>query len=280
MITRQIDGVSFLQFSHLSDFIGIEHVVFTRNIGKSSKPYESLNVSFGIGDDDQNVICNRKIISRCIEAEDLIFMDQVHGNRVVVIAGDNTASVFYDSVFSAENDPTSILVDSVGGFESDAERKLVGDALITNIPQKYLAVQVADCQSILLYDPVGQVVANVHSGWRGSINNIIGCTIQVMEKYFGCISSDIIGGVSPSLGPCCSEFVNYKREIPKKYWKYKDANNHFNFWSVSLDQLCQAGVSIENIRLSRICTKCNTGRFFSFRGEGTTGRFATLIGLT
>jgi len=279
MIPRQTNGVSFLQFSHLSDFIGIKHAVFTRNSGKSSKPYQGLNVSFGIGDDHQNVIRNRKIISLCIEAKDLIFMDQVHGTRVVVIVKDNTVSDPYDSVFSDENNPTAILAGSVGGFESDAERKLVGDALITNIPQKYLVVQVADCQSILLYDPVGQVVANVHSGWRGSINNIIGCTIQVMEKYFGCISSDIIAGVSPSLGPCCSEFVNYKREIPKKYWKYKDANNHFDFWSASLDQLCQGGVSIENIRLSQVCTKCNTDRFFSFRGEGTTGRFATLIGL-
>lgn len=280
MITRQTNGVSFLQFSHLSDFVGIKHVVFTRDSGKSSKPYQSLNVSFDVGDDDQNVIRNRKIISRCIEAKDLIFMDQVHGTRVVIIAIDNTASVPYDSVFSGENDPTAILASPVGGFESDAERKLVGDALITNIPQKYLVMQVADCQSILLYDPIGQVVANVHSGWRGSINNIIGCTIQAMEKYFGCISNDIVAGVSPSLGPCCSEFVNYKREIPKKYWEYKDVNNHFDFWSVSLDQLCQAGVSIENIRLSRICTKCNTDRFFSFRREGTTGRFATLIGLT
>ncbi|UCD33271.1 MAG: laccase domain-containing protein [Desulfobacterales bacterium] len=280
MINRKIDGVSFLQFSHLSAFIGVKHSVFTRHAGKSSKPFKSLNISFGIGDDERNVIQNRKIISRCIEGEDLIFMDQVHGTRVVVIARDNTTQMPFDSVFSTESNPTAVLMDPVCGLEPDAEQKLVGDALVTNISQKFIVVQVADCQSILLYDPVTQVVANVHSGWRGSIKNIISSTVLVMEKFFGCIASDIVAGISPSLGPCCSEFVNYKSEIPKKYWKYKVADNHFDFWSVSLDQLCQAGLLIENIRLSRICTKCNTDQFFSFRGEGTTGRFATLIGLT
>lgn len=279
MITRKIDGVAFMQFPHLADTIGIKHIVFTRNAGKSRKPFESLNVSFGVGDDDQNVIQNRKIISRCIEGEDLVFMDQVHGARVVVITRDTTTPIPFDSIFSSESNPTAVLMDPGSGFGSDVEQKLVGDALITNTPGKFLVVQVADCQSILLYDPTKQVVSNVHSGWRGSINNIIGNTVQVMKVCFGCIASDIIAGIGPSLGPCCAEFVNYKKEIPEKYWQYKDADNHFDFWLASCDQLCQAGVLLENIHLSRICTKCNTDQFFSFRGEGATGRFATLIGL-
>ncbi|HUT43902.1 MAG TPA: laccase domain-containing protein, partial [Desulfobacterales bacterium] len=123
------------------------------------------------------------------------------------------------------------------------------------------------------------VVANVHSGWRGSINNIIGCTLKVMENSFGCRSRDVVAGIGPSLGPCCAEFVNYKKEIPEAFWKYKNDTNHFDFWSISRDQLCEAGVLFENVDLSRMCTKCDSNRFFSFRGEGTTGRFAALIGL-
>ena len=279
MITRKINGVTFMQFPHLADTVGIKHIVFTRNTGKSRKPFESLNVSFGVGDDEQNVLQNRKIVSRCIEGEDLIFMDQVHGARIVVIARDTNPPIPFDSVLSTESNPTAVLMDPVGGFGSDAEQKLVGDALITNTPGKFLVVQVADCQSILLFDPTKQVVSNIHSGWRGSINNIIGNTVQVMKACFGCIASDIIAGIGPSLGPCCAEFINYKKEIPEKYWQYKDADNHFDFWSASRDQLCQAGVLLENVHLSRICTKCNTDQFFSFRGEGATGRFATLIGL-
>jgi hypothetical protein len=73
--------------------------------------------------------------------------------------------------------------------------------------------------------------------------------------------------------------VNYKKEIPKRYWKYKDDNHHFDFWSLSCDQLCHAGVLMDNVNLSRLCTKCDPDRFFSFRGEGATGRFASVIGL-
>ncbi len=279
MLVREQDNVTFMQFLHLSGFDDIKHAVFTRNSGKSRKPYNSLNVGFGVGDEDQNVVENREILSRCIGATDLIFMDQVHGTRVLVIAEDDAPFLPDDTKNSTESDSIAVLNNASGGFDPDAEQGLVGDALITNTPENFLVVQVADCQSILLYDPMVKVVSNIHSGWRGSINNIIGSTVQAMTTYFGCASSDIVAGIGPSLGPCCAEFINYKKEIPEKFWQYKGADNHFDFWSASLDQLCQAGVLSENIDLSRICTKCNTDLFFSFRGEGATGRFATLIGL-
>jgi len=214
-----------------------------------------------------------------MEEKDLVFAEQVHGIRVMTFTEGGKASYVLNVDVSLDGEYSEIPEEKIGGFDSDSERELIGDALVTNIPKKFLVVQVADCQSILMHDPVRQVVANVHSGWRGSINNIIGRTINAMENNFGCISSDVIAGIGPSLGPCCAEFVNYEKEIPKVYWKYKDDRDHFDFWSVSCDQLCEAGVLIENVDISRLCTKCDTDRFFSFRGEGTTGRFATIIGL-
>ncbi|MHA1944435.1 MAG: polyphenol oxidase family protein [Candidatus Thorarchaeota archaeon] len=281
MNIKHRNGVSFLEFPNFARFSGIRHGVFTRNTGKSSGrgPFQSLNVSFGIGDDDHNVRENRSIISRCMEEKDLVFAEQVHGIRVMSFTKEGKASYGLNVDVSLDGGHSKIPEEMIGGFDSDSERKLIGDALVTNIPKKYLVVQVADCQSILMHDPVRQVVANVHSGWRGSINNIIGRTIKEMEKNFACLSSDIVAGIGPSLGPCCAEFVNYEKEIPKAYWKYKDDRDHFDFWSVSCDQLCEAGVLIENVDISRLCTKCDPDRFFSFRGEGITGRFATIIGL-
>ncbi|MBT8350952.1 MAG: laccase domain-containing protein, partial [Deltaproteobacteria bacterium] len=81
------------------------------------------------------------------------------------------------------------------------------------------------------------------------------------------------------LGPCCAEFVNYQNEIPEKLWTYKNDSNYFDFWALSSKQLCDAGVLKENIYSSEICTRCNTDLFYSFRGEGITGRFAAVIGL-
>jgi YfiH family protein len=273
------NGVFFLEFPKLAGFSGILHGIFTRENGKSQGPYKSLNVGFGVGDDDRTVLENRGIISRCIKAKDLVFLDQIHSNRVVVFAKENHSYQMVDEDDHANKEYSGNFGHrpDIQGF--DSERRFEADAMITNIPQKILVIQTADCQSVLIYDPVQHVVANVHSGWRGSIDNIIGHTVTVMEKHFGCRAQDMIAGIGPSLGPCCAEFVNYKREIPKVFWKYKHNADYFDFWSISCDQLYDKGVLPENVDVSRMCTKCDSNRFFSFRGEGTTGRFANLIGL-
>ncbi|MDO9264113.1 MAG: laccase domain-containing protein, partial [Desulfosalsimonadaceae bacterium] len=85
--------------------------------------------------------------------------------------------------------------------------------------------------------------------------------------------------VSPSLGPCCSEFVHYRTEIPEPFWRYKDRRDHFNFWAITRDQLADCGIQRQNIELSNLCTKCNDHVFFSYRQAKQTGRFVSAIGL-
>jgi copper oxidase (laccase) domain-containing protein len=131
-----------------------------------------------------------------------------------------------------------------------------------------------------LYDPVRRVVANVHSGWRGSVADIAGKTVAVMKNGFGCRGGDMVAAIAPSLGPCCAEFVNYRDEIPEHFWTYRDTKNHFDFWSISCDQLTAAGLRPENIHSGGMCTRCGTDYFYSYRGEArNTGRFAAVIGL-
>ena len=255
LISAKRNSTSFLQFPNLARFSDIRHGIFTRKNGYSKTPYKSLNTSYSNGDDSKNVKLNRLAISKCFDGNQLVFARQVHGTNVV----------FANKSMPLKNKFPDVIPEC--------------DAMITDIKKRSLVIQVADCQSILMYDPVLQVIASVHSGWSGSIKNIIGRTISVMEKEFGSKPGDIVAGISPSLGPCCAEFVNYKDEIPEELWKYKDDIDHFDFWAISSDQLCDAGVLKENIYLSEICTRCNTDLFFSFRGEGATGRFATVIGL-
>jgi copper oxidase (laccase) domain-containing protein len=123
------------------------------------------------------------------------------------------------------------------------------------------------------------VVANVHSGWRGSIQNIIGRTVDTMKQHFDCRPDGIIAGIGPSLGPCCAEFIHYETEIPKEFWGYMDSDDHFDFWAISSDQLMKAGVPEPNIESSQMCTRCRTDAFYSYRAEKITGRFAAVIGL-
>ena len=87
-------------------------------------------------------------------------------------------------------------------------------------------------------------------------------------------------GVGPSLGPCCSEFVHYQKEIPESLWSYRVSENHFDFWAISQAQLVRAGLCPAHIEISRICTRCRRDLFFSYRAAHTTGRFAAIVGMT
>ena len=250
------NGTSFYQFPNLAEYAGISHGIFTRHSGWSAGAFSSLNISTGVGDDKDKVLSNRQIISRCFEANRLVFVKQVHGNKVFVLNSHN-----YKEAPEGQSVPR------------------VGDALVTSLNREFLVIQVADCQPVLIYEPRRRVVANIHAGWRGSINNIIGRTIQVMENQLGCSADHIVAGIGPSLGPCCAEFVNYRNEIPEKFWKFKNARHYFDFWAISREQLLKAGVLEKNISISNMCTRCRTDLFFSYRAEGTTGRFAAVIGL-
>ena len=260
MDLREKRGVSVFQFPNLSGYPAIWHGVFTKHGGHSKGPYGSLNVGNGLGDDDADVRKNRQIISHCTGEKDIVYVNQNHGTDILVFNQNDKSGTSF-------------------AFDSDTDTVLIGDAMISNIPNKLLAVQVADCQSVLLYDSVQQVVANVHTGWRGSVRNIVGRTIRLMKSDFGCYPGNIVAGIGPSLGPCCAEFRNYKREIPKAFWRYKDDSDCFDFWSISAAQLAHEGVLKGNTAFSGMCTRCRTDLFFSYRREGVTGRFAALIGL-
>ncbi len=256
MILNNKNGLQFFTFSKLSVFKNVRHGIFTRNHGISSGDYHSLNVGLSVGDKKESVENNRQIIARGLDTQKLVFSNQVHKTGILVFKkSDRHRSLKADDIPSAK------------------------DAIITDIPGKTLAIQLADCQGILLVDPKNKVVANVHSGWRGSIKNILGACVTSMQSEFGCRPKNIYAGISPSLGPCCAEFIHYQQEIPKKYWRYKNTFDYFNFWKISTHQLHEAGVMPENIEISNICTKCNSHLFFSFRQKNQTGRFVSVIGL-
>jgi len=256
MLLKQTNGISYFQFPNLAAFPGIWHGVFTRHAGCSSGPYRSLNVGLSVGDARENVLENRRLILNCSQGGTLIFANQQHGARVLTLSAEDPA-----------------------GIDPSGKRPAEGDALITNVRGKGLVIKVADCQSVLLVDPERRVIANVHSGWRGSLKNIIGRTIKTMTAAFGCTPAHIHAGIGPSLGPCCGEFINYKTEIPAVFWKYRWKGCYFDFWALSRDQLENAGVPKAQIHIDGRCTKCHTEKFFSYRGEGVTGRFASVITL-
>ncbi len=240
--------------SSVFDTSTVTHGMFTRFGGVSENEYHSLNVSFGVGDSSLHVKTNRDLLRQALDLPLLVSTRQIHGNLVFVV---NTK-------------PAST---EIAGY----------DALITNLPGLGLMIQQADCQAVLLHDPVRQVIAAVHSGWRGSVVNIIEKTISRMQSEFQTKGRYIRAVISPSLGPCCAEFTNHAWELPPSFSRFRVNRDHYNFWELSRNQLRGAGVLDKNIEITKICTKCNLD-FFSHRrssknGLRTTGRNCSIIAL-
>ncbi len=247
------------EFNHLKHEPGVAHAIFTRFGGTSTGAFESLNIGMNSGDDKTVIARNRKLITLKMGMKPFVFLNQVHGDSVKVLKHDDN-----------DMDQT---------FEPGIET-YTADAIISDIKNVFLVIQVADCQAVMLYDPEKKVVANVHSGWRGSIANITGKTIDKMVEIFGCLPDNMLAGISPSLGPCCAEFRDYKTLIPEHLWKYKQTDrDYFDFWKMTEDQLMEKGLKKDNIENMRICTVCNNDVFFSYRKEKNTGRFACVISL-
>lgn len=237
-------------------FSDLPHGMFCRHGGISEAPFASLNLSYTVGDSPEAVTTNRQLVKQCLGVEHLVSARQVHGERMVLAKNVQQDTEYTDA-----------------------------DALITQQRGVGLLIQQADCQAVLLYDPVQEVIAAVHSGWKGSVLNIIAATVRTMMKECGTNPVDLRAVISPSLGPCCAEFINWPQELPTSMHRHQVRENYFDFWAISREQLLLEGVPEEQIETVGICTVCNHD-FFSYRRvskaqgkPGITGRCASVIAL-
>ncbi|OQY45447.1 MAG: hypothetical protein B6240_08815 [Desulfobacteraceae bacterium 4572_87] len=243
----------YLQYQNLSRYHQLKHGTFTRHGGVSRSPYASLNISYEVGDCRKDVAGNLKIIQNTMNAGRIFFTRQTHGTEILLLRVEATEA---------------------------SETSCRADAMMTNIPGLGLMIKQADCQAVILFDPRKNVVANVHCGWRGNVQNILGRVIRKMAHHFDCDAAHLVAAITPSLGPCCAEFTTHSVIFPSTFEDFMVTENHFDLWALSTHQMVTAGVHPDNITVSGICTQCHTDRFFSYRGEGKTGRFGTVVMLT
>ena len=154
---------------------------------------------------------------------------------------------------------------------------LKGDALTTSDRGIALMIAHGDCQVAIIYDPIHHAVTNVHSGWRGSVQNIYAEAILHMKTAYGSKPEDLLVGISPSLGPTAAQFIHYRTELPESFWEYQIKPDYFDFWAISKAQLTQAGVLPHHIEIAGICTYSNPQDYFSYRFNRTTGRNGTVV---
>lgn len=156
------------------------------------------------------------------------------------------------------------------------------DALITNVKGCAIGVRTADCIPVLLYDPVHEAVAAIHSGWKGTLNRISQKTILRMQCEFGTSPSDLIAAIGPGICIKCfqvgEEVVNFFKENgidvePIYSWDgpriegTMQGGHHLDLIGENRILLEESGVLPGNISISGLCTY-EDGRFFSARREG------------
>jgi polyphenol oxidase len=227
------------------------------NITSAFTTKKSGNLAFHVGDVADNVVKNHKLLANELgfEHNSLVHMRQIHSKNLVKVNDEHN-------------------------FQTPPEC----DALITNKKNTPLMVMVADCAPILFYDPKQKVIAVAHAGRAGAFLNIINETLNAFIEEYNSNANEIFVSVGAMIQVCCyevgEEIYEESKALGLEYAvEEKEQRFYLNIAKILKNQLLNAGVSEEHLELSNECTCCSKEKYFSYRAESKTGRFAGIISL-
>lgn len=225
----------------------------TRHGGVSLAPYKSLNLGLNTADDIRHVEENweRFLTALGIDPTRVATSHQIHGQEILEVI-------------------------EPGRYEGY-------DALMTNEPNVFVGVTVADCVPILVYDQKNKAVAAIHAGWKGTVTELVRLTLEAMQTRYNTNSRDCYAYV----GTCIDETsFEVGPEVADQFapeYKRVDAftNRLFiNLRSANTKQLTHFGIPTAQIAISSFSTVLNNEDYFSHRLEkGQTGRLMAIIGI-
>lgn len=165
------------------------------------------------------------------------------------------------------------------------------DALITNKQNLILATTNADCILMLFFDPITKTIANVHSGWKGTLQRISIKTVEKMVKDVKCNPENIICCICPSIRKCHFEVNKDVKDMFEKEFldlqidkridiiEKQEKQEKWNIDTVLINRIMleQVGLKRENIIDSGICSVCNSDLVHSYRVEKEGYGLATAL---
>ncbi len=132
------------------------------------------------------------------------------------------------------------------------------DGLVSSTPGVMIGIYVADCCAVYLADAVSGAFGVLHSGKKGTEQNITGAGIALLQERFGTRPENLVVQLSPCIRPPAYEV---------------------DFAAAIRAQAREAGVPAAQIHDEGICTSSDPARYYSYRMEkGRTGRMLALLG--
>ncbi len=262
---KNIEHNNLLEFENLSKFLSLSHFSTTVHGGVSEGAYTSFNLGFYSGDNPECAYENRSRLASLVDLpiQNLYIPYQTHEDKICVL----------DENFMTLSDNDKYL--SLNGV----------DALITNQKNVCIGVTTADCVPVLIYDPVKHILAAVHAGWKGTVAKIVEKTVAKMVDAFGCSTQDMYAGIAPCISQkhfeVGVEVVDAFKEagFPLEDIGYRNSDSgkmHIDLRLANRILLDEAGMPIQNIETSNLCTYSDSDLFFSARRQTIhSGRMVT-----
>lgn len=232
----------------------------SRNGGISRAPFDSLNLrpaglKSDAVDDPAAVAENQRRFQAALEGARPVFLDQVHGTRVVRLDA---------------------------GSPQQAELAQA-DASVTTVPGVACTVLVADCLPVLFAAPGGRGVAAAHAGWRGLAGGVLETALAALCDAAGCAPAEVAAWLGACIGPRCFEVGAEVRDAfgtaAASHFQPLPAAGKFlaDLPGLARQRLGRAGV--HQVTGGQACTVSEPSRFFSYRRDRLTGRHAAAIWL-
>jgi hypothetical protein len=231
----------------------IRRVTTTRAGGRSKPPFDTFNLGDHVGDDPAAVAANRARLAAAVGLGPgrVVWMNQVHGDRVEVV-----------------NEPRSA---AIGG-------RVGTDALVTSTPRLALAVVTADCVPVLMADARAGVAAAVHAGRVGAQRGVVARAVEAMLAL-GARPDDISALLGPAVSgrnyevpPAMADDV--EATLPGSRTTTAAGTPGLDLRAGIACQLKQLGVTA--IDIDPRCT-VDDSTLFSHRRDAPTGRLASLV---
>lgn len=269
--------LEYLTYPVLENTGIVRHLITTRLGGVSRGEFSSMNLSFTRGDREEDVRENYRRIGSVLGCapENMVASQQTHTTNIRRVSGQDKGK----------------------GITRPLDYRDV-DGLMTDEPGIALVTYYADCVPLLFVDPVHKAIGAAHSGWRGTLARMGQCMVGAMGEAFGTRPQDLKAAVGPSICQACYEVSSevakqfevldlsteklrgevlsrgiyregFSGGLPRVVEPGRQPDKYqLDLWLANLLILLQAGISIDSVAVTDICTCHNSSYLFSHRATG------------